>query len=261
LKISIITINYNNNVGLQNTIKSVINQTYKDLEYIVIDGGSTAGDLEIIKKHAKYINYWVSEKDGGIYPAMNKGIEKASGDYLMFLNSGDYLLNESIISKCIDELILDSSIDILYGDMFIPDDANPENLKKITHPAYLDLLFLKNNNINHQASLIKRTVFKHLELYPNHYQLAGDYWLYINCFIHNYKFKKIELALVYYDYVGVSKTDWTNYKLEMNQIWEKLVPKQVTKMIEEYQHLFNKSNRRLNKLASYLIDYYYKKCQ
>lgn len=258
MKISIITINYNNATGLKQTIDSVIKQTYQKIEYIIIDGGSADGSLESIKKHESEINYWISEKDGGIYPAMNKGIEKATGDYLIFLNSGDYLLNQNVISNCIDELLLDTSIDVLYGDMHIPGDTNTEHFKKIKHPAYLDLMFLKNNNINHQASLIKAKVFKDLGLYPAHYQLAGDYWLYISCFIHNYRFKKIDQALVYFDYIGLSKTDWKNYNLEMNEIWGKLVPKQVTNIMEDYQYLFNQSNRKLNRLANNLIDYYYK---
>ena len=89
MKFSIITVNYNNKEGLRNTIESVIHQTYRDFEYIVIDGGSTDGSVDILKKYDQQINYWVSEKDSGIYNAMNKGISKAHGEYLNFMNSGD----------------------------------------------------------------------------------------------------------------------------------------------------------------------------
>ena len=89
-KISIITINYNNFEGLKKTIKSVINQTWKDYEYIVIDGGSNDGSVEYLKSLDNTINFWVSEADNGVYHAMNKGINKANGEYLLFLNSGDH---------------------------------------------------------------------------------------------------------------------------------------------------------------------------
>ena len=85
MRYSIITINYNDKEGLNRTIKSVINQTSKDFEYIVIDGGSTDGSVDIIKQNADHINYWVSEKDKGVYNAMNKGIAQAKGDYLVFI--------------------------------------------------------------------------------------------------------------------------------------------------------------------------------
>jgi glycosyltransferase involved in cell wall biosynthesis len=90
-KLSIITINYNNLEGLQRTVESVVNQTWQEFEYIVIDGGSTDGSADFIESQSETIDYWVSEPDKGIYNAMNKGIAKASGEYLLFLNSGDHL--------------------------------------------------------------------------------------------------------------------------------------------------------------------------
>ena len=92
-KLSIITINYNNLEGLKRTVESVINQTSKEFEYIVIDGGSNDGSGAYIESKSEHIDYWVSEPDKGIYNAMNKGIAKASGEYLLFLNSGDHLFS------------------------------------------------------------------------------------------------------------------------------------------------------------------------
>lgn len=97
-KLTIITINLNNKAGLQTTIDSVIAQTYKDFEWIIIDGGSTDGSKELIEKYTNYIKYWVSEPDKGIYNAMNKGIKVAEGEYLQFLNSGDSLFSNSVLS-------------------------------------------------------------------------------------------------------------------------------------------------------------------
>ena len=89
MRLSIITINYNNREGLRKTIESVVNQTYRNFEYIIIDGGSTDGSVEVVKEYADRISYWVSEPDNGIYNAMNKGVLAANGKYIQFLNSGD----------------------------------------------------------------------------------------------------------------------------------------------------------------------------
>ena len=95
--LSIITINYNDKEGLARTMNSVLSQTYTDFEYIVIDGGSNDGSKTIIEQHQDQLGYWVSEPDSGIYNAMNKGIAKANGEYILFLNSGDVLIDDTII--------------------------------------------------------------------------------------------------------------------------------------------------------------------
>src|SRR4051812_22804100 len=98
-RLSIITINYNNVSGLRKTVESVVNQTSQDFEYIVIDGGSTDGSVDVLKQYAKKIKYWISEPDKGIYNAQNKGILKATGEYCHFINSGDYLVKNDVIEK------------------------------------------------------------------------------------------------------------------------------------------------------------------
>ena len=95
-QISIITINYNNASGLEKTIRSVVEQIYNEYEYIIIDGASSDKSKEVIQEYQRYIDFWCSEKDSGIYNAMNKGIQKASGEYLLFLNSGDVLNNSAV---------------------------------------------------------------------------------------------------------------------------------------------------------------------
>ncbi|WP_291275238.1 glycosyltransferase, partial [Flavobacterium sp.] len=99
--ISVITVNYNNDNGLKKTIESVINQTYKNFEFIIIDGGSTDQSSEIIKNYQDKINYWVSEPDKGVYSAMNKGIKVANGDFLIFMNSGDVFINENVLQNVV----------------------------------------------------------------------------------------------------------------------------------------------------------------
>ena len=112
MKLSIITINYNHKEGLLKTIKSVVNQTYHDIEYIVIDGGSTDGSVDVVKQYEDSISYWVSEPDCGIYNAMNKGVAKATGEYCLFLNSGDSLHGTDSILEFVSKL---SGEDLLMG--------------------------------------------------------------------------------------------------------------------------------------------------
>ena len=113
-QISIITINYNNASGLEKTIRSVVEQTYNEYEYIIIDGASSDKSKEVIQEYQRYIDFWCSEKDSGIYNAMNKGIQKASGEYLLFLNSGDVLNNSAVLADIHGFL---SGEDFVYGDL------------------------------------------------------------------------------------------------------------------------------------------------
>ena len=104
MKLSIITINYNNCEGLRETILSVVEQTCKQFEWIIVDGGSQDGSVALLEQYRSYFSYWCSETDKGIYNAMNKGLQHAHGDYCLFLNSGDRLTNNRIIEQVMHEL-------------------------------------------------------------------------------------------------------------------------------------------------------------
>jgi len=152
MKLSVITVNYNNKAGLQRTIDSVVCQTWRDFEWIVIDGGSTDGSKELLEQYQQHFAYWCSEPDGGVYNAMNKGIARAKGDYLLFLNSGDALYDENVL-QTIDDI--HSSADIITGQA-IRMDTNEllrQYDKNLLMQLYLDTL-------NHQATFIKRELFK-----------------------------------------------------------------------------------------------------
>ena len=114
MRISVITINYNNGVGLRSTIDSVVGQKCNDFEYIVIDGGSTDSSLNVIKEYSHKIDYWVSEPDGGIYNAMNKGVAHAHGDYCVFLNSGDCFYSDVVLNRFMN---YDAIEDIVVGKL------------------------------------------------------------------------------------------------------------------------------------------------
>lgn len=253
MNFSIITINYNNASGLADTVKSVISQTFQDFEYIVIDGGSSDGSVDIINKYKDYISYWVSEADKGVYDAMNKGISYASGDYLMFLNSGDCLAEKDTIANCVELIEKNEGKDIYYGDLLT---LNHKDLPDKTYWKYsseINLFYFKHSTINHQAALIKASLFQEFGLYPTNYRLASDYWLWIISCIHNKEYCHLSLPIVFYDFSGISAKD--NYKLyveEREAIWRSLVPPYVQKVITKAEGL-NNENQRYRQLTEYRI--------
>jgi len=169
LKVSIITVVYNGKKYLEETIQSVINQSYDNVEYIIIDGGSTDGTLDIINKYEDRIDYWVSERDKGIYDAMNKGVNVAIGEILGLINADDWYENNTI------ELVLknfskDSSIDIVHGNLnYIMDK------EKIYKPnfTYNNMLF-KGMSLYHPTCFVKKILYNE-ELFDSDYKLVADY--------------------------------------------------------------------------------------
>lgn len=200
MKLSIITINRNNANGLDKTIQSVINQSYEDFEYIVIDGNSTDHSIDIIKKYNSNINYWVSETDKGIYNAMNKGIAKANGNYVLFLNSGDYLVNSDVLKSVFEK---QQTADIIYGNMQI-DWGNG----KITSGKMPDKITFKQMYIDtlwHPVSFIKKTLFDKYGLYNETYKVVADYDFFFKVIIiNNVTTYHINVDIAMYNLNGLS---------------------------------------------------------
>lgn len=156
MTLSIITINYNNKDGLQKTINSVVQQRVKDFEWIIIDGGSTDGSKEVVEENAKHFAYWCSERDKGIYNAMNKGIKVANGDYCLFLNSGDSLHDDEVIGNVLKEL---DGTDFISGDTQNVNKQGEYLIKKIT-PKTLSLCYLLEGSLSHQSTFIRTELLK-----------------------------------------------------------------------------------------------------
>ena len=171
MKISIVTVVLNDFENIENTIKSVICQSYNDVEYIIIDGGSTDGTCNVIEK--LYcdggIDIYESNKDNGIYDAMNKGIQKASGDYICFMNSGDTFFENSIIAKVHDRILLNRYPDFIYGNTLVKKGPKERVIKA------RQFIQIKNTlPFCHQSVFIKLSLHK-LKLYNTQYRLASDY--------------------------------------------------------------------------------------
>lgn len=202
MKLTIITINYNNYEGLKQTIESVIGQTYNEFEYIVIDGGSTDDSKQLIEKFNSDIAYWVSEPDGGIYNAMNKGIMKSNGEYLLFLNSGDYLERSNTIQSVIP-LLNDS--DIVYGNMVIDRNGRHEYAKS---PAKLEFEEMIRGTLWHPVSFIKKELFTKYGLYNEKYKIISDYEFFLKTiYIHRVTVKYIDVFISVFNTDGIGSSD------------------------------------------------------
>ncbi len=191
--ISIITVTYNCNDKIESTILSVINQTYLNIEYIIIDGGSTDGTIDIIKKYEKKISYWSSEKDNGIYEAMNKGILKAHGKWLNFMNSGDVFYSTSVLNDIFSENI-PINIDLLYSD-YVLFDAN-NNLK-------FEIASIEDRKILHQAIIYKKALHKWYGMYIETNPIIISDFLFF-CSIPKNKYFKVPYCIAKFDTTGIS---------------------------------------------------------
>lgn len=171
MKLSIITINYNNASGLEQTIQSIISRSSQGFEYLVIDGASSDGSADIIKKYADKITYWISERDSGIYNAMNKGIKQAKGEYILFINSGDILLDNCDINSLINRM---TGEDLIYYNLDLFDVENNTHLLK-TYPDFLDFKHFVSDSLPHAATFIKKELFDKHGLYSEKMRIVSDW--------------------------------------------------------------------------------------
>ena len=227
MKLSIITINYNNKEGLQKTIDSVVCQTWRDFEWIIIDGGSTDGSKELIEQYQQHFAYWCSEPDKGVYNAMNKGIAKAKGEYMLFLNSGDVLYEQYVLEAVFSRKLYG---DMVYGDWYMIDDQGTSVFQK--SPNRISVGFFYSDNICHQAMFVKSSVLK-LEGYDEKFQVYADWARWMKMCLDGAKFQYVPVAVCEFDARGgLSKRDFYKLEGELNII-RKAVPDTFRVDIEE----------------------------
>jgi glycosyltransferase involved in cell wall biosynthesis len=201
-KLSIITINYNNLAGLKKTMPSVLEQTFTDYEYIVIDGLSTDGSSEYVKSFNDKLSYWISEKDKGIYSAMNKGIVKAKGEYCLFLNSGDRLADRDVLGNVFSS---EFGEDIVYGNILKVCSTDKIERDKAPQRSVLTLADMFFSSLNHPGTFIKRKLFDEYGLYNEEYKIVSDWAFFLKVIgVHNVPVKYIDVDISYYDMTGIS---------------------------------------------------------
>ena len=244
LLLTVITINYNNAIGLLKTIKSVIQQTYTDFEYVIIDGGSTDSSLAVIKDFETEVNYWVSEPDNGVYNAMNKGLKAAKGDFVFFLNSGDVLYDDNVIAKLLNTLSLDD--DLVYGDVLLKHEHN--NWERLqVHPEILPFSYFYKGTICQQACFFKKSLFDSIFYFNETYKIISDWeFLVYALYIKQVKYRKINLLISIYDMEGISSTPELRYisKQEREQVLSTFFPL----FIDDYKRLTSYTSPRFAQL-------------
>ncbi len=236
-QVSIITINYNNASGLAATIQSVQEQDYKEVEYIIIDGGSTDDSVQQVKNLAVPPAYFVSEKDKGIYHAMNKGIAKANGEYLLFLNSGDRLINQYILSEVFS---VKQQAGILFGNL-------QTSKGEIRYPTHPDFMFFFRDSIGHPASFIQKKLFDNFGLYNESNKIVSDWEFFLKLiFKEKVSIAPLYKVISYYDLNGMSNSQ-SNIQMQLAEraaVLKEYLP-------EYYPQLLEQINRQQNELNNY----------
>lgn len=255
-KLSIITINLNNAAGLQKTIESVINQTSKDFEYIVIDGGSTDDSVEIIREYESKISYWISEPDRGIYHAMNKGIKQAKGEYCQFLNSGDRLVatdtTYQMLNTIDNELIIVGNMikELINGKLYY--DRRPTSYK-------VTMLTFFRGTINHSPAYIKRSLFTTYGLYDESLRIVSDWkWYLLVVGLNNVPVKFCDIDVTRFDMTGISTTNTLLEQQEREKVLSELLPATILTDYQNHWRNIDQADRinsyTLTRLLFWLVD-------
>jgi glycosyltransferase involved in cell wall biosynthesis len=247
MKLSVITINYNNLKGLKQTVESVVNQSYRDFEYIIIDGASTDGSAEYINEKQHHFQYWVSEPDKGIYNAMNKGIAQANGQYLLFLNSGDYLENPNVLEAVIPELTGEYSF---ISCNLVMDNGIDAYIKE--HPEEISFGYIYHHTLKHPATLIHRRIFEKYGLYNENNKIVSDWELFfVALCLNSESYKKSDIVLTHFDMVGISSTEYYQAVSER----EAIVNKHLHHLVKTDYGKYLMNNTRIeNKRLVYLME-------
>lgn len=246
--LSVITINLNNKIGLAQTIKSVSEQTFKEFEYIVIDGGSTDGSLAVIEQSAG-INYWVSETDNGIYHAMNKGIKQAQGKYLLFLNSGDTLHHTNSLSH-LATTINDAAV--YYTSAFCINNETGKGY--IQHyPKQITVNYLLERSINHQNCVIKSSLFHKYHGYDESFKIASFRVFTLTLAKNHEKFVYLpHLIISNYDLNGIS----SDYIASENE-WKQAVAQKHPELLAQLNYIHTKKKRLIYRAFAKLKRLYF----
>jgi glycosyltransferase involved in cell wall biosynthesis len=262
MKLSIITINRNNAEGLRKTMESVFAQTCRDFEYIVVDGASTDGSVEVISDYVQKAEsqdprvnsfLWLSEPDTGIYNAMNKGVRMASGEYTLMLNSADFLVDEHVIERIIPELHTE---DMIQGNIIVESEGkmfrnHSYGCSEISFFDVLDMRFL------HQSIFIRRSIVEQYGYYDESYQLTSDSYFFIKTLgFGNATFRYIDMDIANFDMHGVSGSQSHKWQQIAEQEKDRWFSEHVScRLIDLYQNA-PKKIRLYDKLHSHRIVWY-----
>lgn len=277
MKLSIITINFNNASGLRKTMESVVSQTSPNFEYIIIDGASSDGSVDVIESFSAFptgqklnessnspslpemspIAYWISEPDNGIYNAMNKGLRKARGDYVHFLNSGDWLANEKVVENMLEALRPDT--DILVGEVIAirPDGKVRYNKNK----RYVGLSTFYGGTIQHTSAYIRRSLFDTYGFYDETLKIVADWkWYLIAAGLNNARIQFTDIYVTFFDTTGISSINPDLEKQERRQVLEELIPGPILADYDRYYFHMIQIQRMKQSIWLYGLFWFAERC-
>lgn len=246
--LSIITICFNEQQRIANTCESIINQLFSDFEWLVIDGGSTDGTLEILKKYSDRISILISEPDKGIYNAHNKGLQKASGHYCLFLNGGDELASPEILQQVFSDFHQE---DILYGSLLVEEEDGESHIAEAQ--VKLTPFYFMHNTLWHPATFIKTSVLKEFNGYDEHFKLVADYDFFLRAYYSKkVSFKHLPYVISRFNMEGVgSKPESQQQVLKERLASQKQVLSPWFLML--YYTLFDHKNSKVPSLVGRII--------
>ena len=248
MRYSVITINYNNREGLRNTIKSVVCQKFNDFEFIIIDGGSTDGSVDVIQEYSSDVSFWVSEKDRGIYHAMNKGVAQAHGDYCIFMNSGDCFYDNRVLESM--------EIHSFKEELLVGKIVSKTNKFLFDSPKRpLSLYYLYSGTVPHQSTFIKTDMLRQYP-YDENLGIVSDWKFFVQLIVlHSCSIRFVDQIIARFDTNGVSTSNPEEMWREKEQVLSELFPSRV---LADYQYM--KSSECLTQALTpqlrqhYLID-------
>lgn len=266
MKLSIITINRNNATGLEKTMLSVASQTYKEFEYIVVDGASTDDSVEVIKRLAPQFGErlkWISEPDKGIYNAMNKGMRKATGDYYQILNSGDCLVSEDVTERMLVEIEKQGFPSMLYGNMI---KCFPDGHKLLVDSfggKPITMLGMFTGTLNHNPTYIHRSLFEKYGYYDESLFIVSDWkWFLTAIILGGEEPKYTDINVTLFDMTGVSENVANKGKIkqERKSVLEELIPKVYLADYERYSNDINMMKRIHRHQWAYNMVWFLERC-
>ncbi len=236
MKLSIVTVNKDNAAGLEKTLGSIVEQTATDFEFIVVDGASTDGSVQTIEKYSQHpAMRWLSEPDSGIYNAMNKGIRMATGEYVMMLNSGDWLTGPTILQQLLAQIEFHGNPPILYGSTINtwPDGRTQRN--RVSPDARFTMFSFYRGTLDHVGTCIRRELFEQFGLYDESLRICSDWsWFMKVVALGQIQPLHVDIDTIYFDMTGISESDGKNHDLiarEKRAVLEATLPQAV---LEDY---------------------------
>ena len=224
MKVSIITVSLNSEKTIEKTINSVISQDHKNIEYIVIDGGSKDNTLKIVNKYKSSITKIISEKDKGIYDGINKGIQIATGDIISLIHSNDIFVDTNVISKIDNIFKNNTDFDIILANLAFKKNLDEERITRYYSAKNFKPWMLRIGfSPPHSSAFFKSEVFKQVGLYQTNFKIAGDFEYFVRCFLkHKLKFNYFDECLVYMSTGGTSGKNMLSYLISSKEINQSL---------------------------------------